>query len=245
MPDLATSRASTRAAIVEAAAGLLHELGPTAVTTRGVAEKAGVQAPTIYRLFGDKDGLLEAVAEHVMAAFVSAKATAVEAATAADLDPLEDLRTSWHRQIDFGLTNPAVFRLLSDPDRVLASPAAAAGKAVLVARVHRLAMAGRLRVTEQRAVDLIQAAGIGIIQSLLATPAEHRDPELGEAMLNAVLGQVMTDAPLEAPNGPVAPAVALRALAPQLDALTESERRLLVEWLDRVTDAPAGTPETR
>lgn len=245
MADVATTRASTRAAIVEAAAGFLREGGPAAVTTRGVAVRAGVQAPTIYRLFGDKDGLLEAVAEDVMAAFVSAKTTAVEAATAADLDPLDDLRTSWKQQIEFGMTNPAVFRLLSDPDRVLVSPAARAGRAVLNARVHRLAMTGRLRVTEQRAVDLIQAAGVGTIQSQLSTPEELRDPVLGEAMLEAVLGRILTDASVEAPSGPVATAVALRALAPQLDALSESERQLLIEWLDRITDTSAGTHQTR
>lgn len=244
MSDVATTRASTRAAIVDAAADLLHEGGTAAVTTRGVAERAGVQAPTIYRLFGDKDGLLEAVAEHVMATFVSAKTAAVEAATAAGLDPLEDLRMSWRHQISFGLTNPAVFRLLSDPDRVGASPAAKAGRSVLTARVRRLAMAGRLRVTEQRAVDLIQAAGVGTVQAQLATPAELRDPELGEAMMDAVLDRILTDASVEAPSGPVATAVALRALAPQLDALSESERHLLIEWLDRITDTSAGTDRT-
>ena len=235
MSEVATARASTRAAIVAAAAALLHDGGPTAVTTRGVAEQAGVQAPTIYRLFGDKDGLLEAVAEHVMATFVATKATAVEAEITADLDPLEDLRNSWRRQIDFGLTNPAIFRLLSDPDRVIASPAAQAGKQVLAARVRRLATTARLRVTEKRAVDLIQAAGIGTIQTLLATPLEERDPELADAMLDAVLGRILTNASAEAPDGPVATAVALRALAPQLDALSDSERHLLIEWLDRIT----------
>jgi AcrR family transcriptional regulator len=232
-----SARASTRAAIVDAAADLLHQGGPTAVTTRGVAEKAGVQAPTIYRLFGDKDGLLEAVAEHVMAGFVSAKAIAARAASADGVDALEDLRTSWHRQIDFGLANPAIFRLLSDPDRVLTSPAARAGKEVLDARVHRLATAGYLRVPEQRAVDIIQAAGIGTIQALLATPVEQRDPELGEVMLDAVLGRILTDAPPELSDGPVASAVALRAHAPELEALSASERRLLTEWLDRITAA--------
>ena len=128
MTDVATTRAHTRAAIVDAAASLLQAGGPAAVTTRGVAERAGVQAPTIYRLFGDKDGLLEAVAEHVMATFVSAKTTAVAAAATAGVDPLEDLRTSWRQQIDFGLTNPAVFRLLSDPDRVRRLPGGPGGQ---------------------------------------------------------------------------------------------------------------------
>ena len=239
MGDVVKSRVDTRAAIVEAAAWLLREGGPHAVTTRGVAERAGVQAPTIYRLFGDKDGLLDAVAEHVMAAFVSDKAAGVAAATAADVDPLDDLRASWRKQIEFGLANPAVFRLLSEPERVLGSPAARIGRQILEARVHRLAAAGLLRVSEPHAVDLIQAAGVGTIQTLLATPKARRDPTLGDAMMDAVLGRILIDAPAEAPNGPRATAVALRALAPQLEMLSASERQLLVEWLDRITEASA------
>lgn len=38
-----------------------------AVPTRPVAKVAGVPAPTIFWKFGDKDGLMGAVAEHVMA----------------------------------------------------------------------------------------------------------------------------------------------------------------------------------
>ncbi len=92
MIDATSRRSDTRSKIVDVAARLLREQGPAAVTTRGVAEAAGVQAPMIYRLFGDKDGLLEAVAEHVMTTFVSAKAQIVQAASAENVDPLEDLR---------------------------------------------------------------------------------------------------------------------------------------------------------
>lgn len=243
MSDVVKNRADTRVAIVEAAAGLLREGGAPAVTTRGVAERAGVQAPTIYRLFGDKDGLLEAVAEHVMAAFVSDKAAGVAAATAAGVDPLDDLRASWRKQIEFGLTNPAVFRLLSEPERVLASPAARMGRQLLEARVHRLAAAGLLRVSEPRAVALIQAAGVGTIQTLLATPKNRRDPTLGDAMMDAVLSRILIDAPAEAPDGPRATAIALRALAPQLEMLSASERQLLIEWLDRIAEAPTQTAD--
>jgi AcrR family transcriptional regulator len=100
MMNAASSRAGTRSRIVDVAARLLREEGPAAVTTRGVAEGAGVQAPVIYRLFGDKDGLLEAVAEHVMTACASVKAEDVTAAPAADADPLDDLRAGWEMQID-------------------------------------------------------------------------------------------------------------------------------------------------
>lgn len=237
MSEVATARAGTRAAIVEAAAAMLRDGGPATVTTRGVAEQAGVQAPTIYRLFGDKDGLLEAVAEHVMAAFVSDKVASAEAAVAADVDPLEDLVSSWRRQIDFSLANPAVFRLLSDPERVAGSPAARMGRQVLENRVHRLALTGRLRVSESHAIDLIQAGGVGAIQLLLATPPDQRDPSLVDSMIDAVLARILNDANGAASDEPVAAAVAVRARVDQLDVLSASERALLAEWLDRVIRA--------
>ncbi|NHA66536.1 TetR/AcrR family transcriptional regulator [Phycicoccus flavus] len=238
MTEADTPRQATRTAIVEAAARLLRDGGPAAMTTRGVAEAAGVQAPTIYRQFGDKDGLLEAVAEHVMATFVAAKVDAAAAEAAADADPLEDLRRSWARQVDFGLANPAVFRLLGDPERVVDSPAARTGREVLAARVHRLAVVGRLAVPERQAVDLIQAAGVGVIQQLLATPVEDRDPTLAGEMFEAVLGRILGAAPPPAGAGPAAAAVHLRAVVSELDALSEPERRLLAEWLDRVLARP-------
>jgi AcrR family transcriptional regulator len=230
----------TRTRIVDVAARLLREHGPSAVTTRRVAEAAGVQAPAIYRLFGDKDGLLEAVAEHVMSGYVTSKAAVVQAAQAGDVDPLDDLRTGWDTQISFGLANPSLFRLLSDPDRVRGSAAARAGRAILQGRIRRVAAAGRLRVSEQRAADLVQAAGIGTIQTLLATPADDRDPDLAEAMLEAVLAQILTEpdeAPERADRTALTATVAFRAVAAQLTGLTTAERQLIVEWLDRAIAA--------
>jgi len=237
----ASSRTDTRSRIVESAAGLLAEHGPVAVTTRGVAERAGVQAPTIYRLFGDKDGLLDAVAEHVMARQVSAKAAVVAAAESDGVDPLVDLRAGWDGQIAFGLANPGVFRLLSDPDRVLDSAAARTGRAVLAARIHRVALAGRLRVGEQRAADLVQAAGIGVIQTLLASPPEARDPGLPDVLYEAVLRQILTDEEPSVDRGAGgdvrAAAVTLGAATGELEVLSDGERRLLAEWLDRIVQA--------
>ena len=223
--------------IVDVAAQLMHEHGPSGVTTRGVAQRAGVQAPTIYRLFGDKDGLLDAVAEHVMSTFVAAKASVVDAAAVDGVDPLEDLHNGWRTQIDFGVANPAVFRLLSEPDRVLRSPAAELGRRVLEARVHRVAEAGQLRVSEHRAVDAIQAAGVGAINVILSTPPERRDPGLAEELYAAVMARILTTAPVMTDSTVKTASVALRALTPQLDMLSEAERRVLDEWLDRAIAA--------
>ncbi len=237
MSDLTGTRMTTQSKIIDAAARLLREHGPSAVTTRRVAEQAGVQPPAIYRLFGDKDGLLEAVAEHVMAAFASSKAAVVEAASADNVDPLDDLRAGWQSQIEFGVANPALFRLLSDPTRVARAVGAQSGKRVLEARVRRVAAAGRLRVSEPRAVGMIQAAGTGVIQTLLATPSEHRDPDLAEAMYDAVLAQILTDAPTRLDDGPIATTVTFRAIAPELTMLSKAERQLLDDWLARAVNA--------
>ncbi|MGH3177698.1 MAG: TetR/AcrR family transcriptional regulator, partial [Streptosporangiaceae bacterium] len=85
-----SSRDRTRAQLVEVAAELLATQGPDAVTTRSVALAAGVQAPAIYRLFGDKNGLLDAVVEHGFVSYVARKLPA-----GADADPVEGLRAGW------------------------------------------------------------------------------------------------------------------------------------------------------
>src|SRR5689334_15119176 len=152
---LESSPADTRSGIVAAAARLLRAGGARAVTTRAVAQEAGVPTPTIFRLFGDKDGLLEAVAEHVLAEYVAGKANQ---AAGENGDPVGDLRAAWRTHIAFNLANPDVFLLLVDPARLQRSSASTAGTEVLRARVARVAAAGLLKVSESRAVDLIHAA---------------------------------------------------------------------------------------
>src|ERR1700712_3844228 len=96
-----------RARLVDVAAELLATEGPAAVTTRSVALAAGVQAPTIYRLFGDKEGLLDAVAEHGFATYVAQKPP-----VGTHDDPVHGLRAGWELHVGFGVTNPALFRLM-------------------------------------------------------------------------------------------------------------------------------------
>ncbi|MFD4672002.1 TetR/AcrR family transcriptional regulator [Lentzea sp. NPDC058450] len=233
-PPLTETRADARAKIVAAAAHLLRTSGTKAVTTRAVAQEAGVPAPTIFRLFGDKDGLLEAVAEQVMADHVAEKASW---AATENGDPVDDLRASWRTHIAFNLANPDVFLLLVDPARAQRSPATTTGAGILRTRVARLAAAGLLNVTVARATDLIHAAGDGAVLALLSTPADRRDPELADTMLDAVLAQVLTSTPAPPAADPMALVVAFRAALPQLPALSDGERTLLAEWLTRTTAA--------
>jgi AcrR family transcriptional regulator len=215
------SRQQTRATIVEVAADLLRSQGAAAVTIRAVAQAAGLQAPTLYRFFDDKDTLLDAVAEHVFAAYVSTKSESADTG-----DPVDDLRAAWHTHIGFGLTNGALYALLTDRARTHPSPAAEQGVAVLRARVHRVAAAGRLRVPETRAVELIHAAGTGTVLTLLAAPADDRDPTLADDMLDALLRTILTDA-----TAPLSTDATTTVLT--LPTLTPAERTLLTEWLSR------------
>ena len=221
-----------RERVVEAATRLLAEGGPDAVSTRAVSAAAGVQPPTIYRLFGDKQGLLDAVGTHGFATYLADK-TAVEPGG----DPVEDLRAGWDQHVALGLANPALYTLMYDRHRPgVAAPAAVAAVEVLAARIRRIAEAGRLRVPEERAAALVHAAGSGTTFALIATPEDRRDPELSATAREAVIAAITTDAPATDAPGPVAAAVALRAALPETTALTDPERTLMREWLDRITN---------
>ena len=231
-PDDAAYR--TRERILTATADLLATGGREAVSTRTVSAAAGVQPPTIYRLFGDKQGLLDAVAVRGYTSYLTGK-TRLEPTA----DPVDDLRAGWDLHVEFGLANPAVYALISEP-RPETSPrpaAVTAGAAVLAAHIRRIAEAGRLRVSEERAVNLVHAVGNGTTLALIATPADRRDPALSAMAREAVIAAITTDTPAATSPGPAGAAIALRATLPQTTALTESERGLMQEWLDRIGKA--------
>jgi hypothetical protein len=103
----------------------------------------------------------------------------------------------WETYLDFGLANP--------------------GLEVLRARVRRVAAAGRLRVPEDRAVELSHA--------------------VADAMFEAVVRSVVAGA-TSAPAGDAATAaVALRSRVDELTVLRAAERTLLADWLDRIASA--------
>ena len=219
--------ANARERILAAAAALLSAGGSEATTTRAVAAAAGVQAPTIYRLFGDKDGLLAAVAEQVLADYVATKGQAV-----VEDDPVVELRHGWDDYVTFGLRNPAVFMLMVGVAKPPVSSATAAGLSVLARRVHRVARAGRLRVTEEHAVDLIHACGTGTVLSLVAKSPEAQD-DLALAAREAVMAAIL-DEPRPAAGSAAAMATGLRASLSEVTRLTPGERHLLDELLQRI-----------
>lgn len=218
--------------IVSMAAGLLDAGGREAVSTRAVCTAAGVQAPTLYRLFGDKRGLLDAVAAHGFMTYMTSETTRER-----DADPVENLRAGWDLHIGFGLANPFLYSLIfGDPHPGAAPPAVVASAAMLAGLVREIATAGRLRLGEKRAAELLHAASCGTTLTLIAMPADRRDLTVSHLAREVFIAAITTEAPASAAPGPASAAVALRALVPQVTALTGQERGLLLEWLDRIAE---------
>ena len=222
---------SARQRVIDATIDLLEREGRDAVTTRTVAAAAGLQPPAIYRLFGDKDGLLEAVAEYGFATFLATKRL-----DPALPDPVDDLRSGWDLAVEFGLRNPALYLLMYHEPTRFASPAHEAGMAVLAGRVRRLAAGGWLRVDEELAVTIITATARGAVLTWLSQPADQRNPALLTALREAMVGAITTETPAVTDAGPAGAARALRAVLPDATKLSDGEQHLLREWLDRIAE---------
>ncbi len=220
-----------RERILEAAAELIAEGGRDAATTRAVAAAAGVQPPTLYRLFGDKRGLFDAVIEHVLADYLAEWGDRPP-----HPDPVRDLREGWDLHTRFGLAHPELFALMTtDPPSQPASSGLAASLEELRRRVRRLARVGRLRLREERAVALLQAAGTGAVLTLLSQPESDRDPHLAALARDAVVAAITGQAPpLPRDESARTAAAALRARLADTQVLSPGERHLLGELLDRI-----------
>jgi hypothetical protein len=149
-------------------------------------------------------------------------------------DPLADLRPAWQVHVEFGLSNPELYTLLSTRGPGHPSPATDVGIEVLRRRVRRLAAAGLLRVPEEGAVLTIHAAGTGtVLALLLGMPERRRDLGLSDAMFEAVTASILVTAPANPDATVDSVAIALAALLPELPRPTDAERTLMAEWLAR------------
>ncbi len=233
--DLTSSDESPRARILATAARLIAAEGVEAMTTRAVAALAQVQAPTLYRLFGDKDGLLDAVSEQVMADYVARKAAVPEPE-----DPIAGLRAGWDAHVEFGLQNPGVFMILVA--RAAAGRDSAAmrrGLDMLRGKIRKLAQSGRLALPENRALDLAQAGATGVILTLLRQPSGARDMTLSDDAREAALRALTGEPAPEVESGGHGAAIALRSRLTDLGGLSPGERLLMAELLDRIAGGAA------
>jgi AcrR family transcriptional regulator len=112
-------------ALVAAALKEIAAHGPDAFSLRGVARRAGVSAPAVYRHFADKDALLVAVASECAERLAAAMVAAVRAASA---DPLDQFRATGIATVRFAVAHPEHFRVIGTPGVLDAMPADLRGK---------------------------------------------------------------------------------------------------------------------
>ena len=222
----------TRTKMLEAAEALLDASPDGDISTRAVCEAVGVGAPVLYRLFGDKAGLLSAVVDYGFDRYLAAK----RAAEPSD-DPVADLRSGWDTHVAFALAHPAVYRLMYSPSFAAVPSAATEALRLLREVLDRCAAAGRLRVDPSVAAQSIMSANVGVALSLVTQPEAYADPDLSTRVRDAVHARLLvTDEPSSTTSD--VPATALQ-LAAQLRAapgssVTSAELALLHEWLGRL-----------
>jgi AcrR family transcriptional regulator len=228
-----TESSSPRERILQAGLTLLETEGVEAVSTRTVSAAAAVQPPTIYRHFGDMQGLLDAVASAGFSKYLQTKAARQHIS-----DPVEQVREGWNLHVEFGLTHPHLYTLINGtPRNGLPSPAVLSATEIMRDVMRRVAESGRLAVGVERAAAMVQAAVLGTTLSLLGSLV--KDLGLSNLMLEAVLKAILTP-DLETSRDAASPqitahAVALTALLPDLPSqFSEAEQKLLVEWLHRL-----------
>jgi AcrR family transcriptional regulator len=227
------------ARILQAAAELLQKGGIEAVSTRAVAAAAGVQAPTIYRQFGDKDGLLDAVVRFKLQDYIQKKRLLAETP---GNDPGDDLRRLWDLHVEFGMKEPDCYVLAYGPSRPEHTLSAAKETIeILTNAIARLADQGRLRMSVERSSVYFRSCGTGFVLTQIGAPPAERDSALSSIMFENMLAAITNDAKHKRRSAPEVPgrAVALReALRDRNDLpLTAAERDMLAEWLKRLADS--------
>jgi AcrR family transcriptional regulator len=105
----AAARPGAREALLAAARAELAERGHAAISLRAVARRAGVSHAAPKYFFGDRAGLLTAIAAEGFTALAASLRQAAEASAG------ERLATLGRTYIDFGLANAALFDLMFRP----------------------------------------------------------------------------------------------------------------------------------
>jgi AcrR family transcriptional regulator len=232
-------RPSAAQNLLKAAAKLLDSGGVDAVSTRAVAAAAGVQPPVIYRQFGDKDGLLDALTHYLLKEYVEEKRHILDASA----DPIDQLRETWDLHVNFGLQHPDAYVLAYAAPRPPGELGAAAKMetiSLLEGMIAELGDQGKLCMSVERATRYLFAAGLGVTLTLMQSPPGERDYQMAEIVrensLSAIQhrGQKSRARSTKLPARAVALAEAMRGADDA--SMSPAERALLNEWLDRLAD---------
>lgn len=130
-----------KAAFLDAAVIAIRRDGPK-VSMEAIAREAGVTKPIVYRLFGDRDGLLRALGEKLADDVLAEVTRALE--TAGD-DPKEMLRTAISAYVALIDDETEVYRFVTEQSATV-SGADITGLSAEVARAMAVVLGEQLRL---------------------------------------------------------------------------------------------------
>jgi AcrR family transcriptional regulator len=190
-PTQQRSRRTVRQ-ILDAAEQIVGTQGVDAATTRAIAERAGVAIPSLYRFFADRDEILDALLEH-MIADLDQHARAAEAAWQPG-DPAGLIRLELDTHVAYFEAHPSVVALWFGGQ---VSP-----PVVQAIRVRNHALAVRVRAllishhlvpdqTPLAVFDLLVELGDRILEVAFRSPGppDRQSIELGAIALTAFAEQ--------------------------------------------------------
>jgi AcrR family transcriptional regulator len=163
----AEQRATTRKALLEATAACLVEDGYAGLTTRNVAERAGVAQSTLMHYFPTRDAFLIEAVEHVALRLLD---------DALDRIDLGALRSPRHRE-----------RVLDEAWREFTSPEALAAAQLWAAAWTEPELAATLKALEDRLDTIIGAAATALFPDQSGDP---RFPALVDLAVSLIRGLV-------------------------------------------------------
>ena len=237
--------------ILETAAELVARSADADISTRAVCEAAGVTPPTLYHHFGDKEGLLAAVIDHGLAAFLESKRAA---AVVVHDHVADDIRVGWDNHLEFARENPNFYKLMWAPGASAAN-SSAVGEAfrILNDRLELGAGKGQLRVSVETGTRIILSAVTGAALAAIYQPELFSDPTYAVQLREAVIAAVTVPADATG-NGSAGdagePTIATAAatlktkLTVEDTPFTAPERALMEQWLTTLADTPAAAPAT-
>lgn len=176
-----------RAAMIEAARRLMEDSRAGNVSIREVCEAVGVGKSVLYRHFGNKHGLLNAVIDEAFSRYIERKRSREHMT-----DPVTDLYACWDDYLDFAAANPALYRLMFSPALPKVPEAAGRIFVLLTEALDRCAVAGALRIPSREAAQMILSANTGIALNTLSQPDRYGHPELSARVRDAVFATCLT-----------------------------------------------------
>jgi AcrR family transcriptional regulator len=225
-----------RTRMLEATEALLAASPDRDISTRAVCDAVGVGAPMLYRLFGDKNGLLAAVVDYRFEQYLAPKRLQPPSE-----DPVDDLYAAWDNHVAFALDNPTVYRLVYAPSLAEVPAAAEEARLLLCERLERCAEVGKLNTPPEVAAQVFMAACAGVTLNLLSQPKIYNDPGLSTRVRDAILRELIVDdkaAPTARESTDPLKLVALQmaALIRRTPTnLTNPEVLLMLQWLDTIS----------